>query len=107
MFNITCESHAQAKILTITISKDTNTNITVGNFFNHSMTMALAFAYMQCQFEISALRRLSFSLPKLSFFPTQVEFVGVNIGVDYNMPAKSKHILNLEKDKPTGCWIVQ
>ena len=45
---------------------------------------------MEAQFTVAAHRRLSFSLPKSLFFPDRVEFVGIDIGIEYNMPAASK-----------------
>ena len=45
---------------------------------------------MEAQFTVAVLCRLSFSLPKSLSFPDRVEFVGIDIGVEYNMPAASK-----------------
>ena len=55
---------------------------------------------MLFQFKVSGLQQLSFSLPKYSFFPKRVEFVGINIGINHNMPAKNKHELLRTWPKP-------
>ena len=61
---------------------------------------------MDCQLEIAARRRLPFSLPKLDFFPDRVDFVGVNIGNYYTIPAKSKHELLKTWLEPIDVWAV-
>ena len=75
------------------IDEDTNTKLIVDDTFNHAKGTDNAFICMESQLYVSARRRLSISLPKPSFFPDRVEFVSVDIGIDSNMPAKSKHEL--------------
>ena len=77
----------------IKIGKDNNTKLIVDDLFNFCLTEEIAFVYMECIFEIAARRRLSFSLPKSSFFPTRITFVGVDIGQYHNYPNKNKHEL--------------
>ena len=48
---------------------------------------------MGCIFEIGARQRLSFSLTKSPFFPTQITFVGVDIRKYYSYPEKKKYEL--------------
>ena len=48
---------------------------------------------MESIFEVAARRWLSFSLPKSSFFPTRITFVGVDVGKYHNFPDKNKHEL--------------
>ena len=84
----------------ISIDEDTNTKLIVDDVFNHAKGESNAFLYMESQLYIAARRRLSISLPKSSFFPDRVEFVGVDVGIDSNMPAKSKHELLRKWPKP-------
>ena len=80
--------------------EDTNTRIIVDDLFNHALDDEIVFTYMEAQLEVSALRRLSLSLPKSRFFVERVEFVGVDISESYNMPARSKHELVRSWPKP-------
>ena len=57
---------------------------------------------MLCQFKVTALRQLYFSLPKYSCSPKRVELVGVNIGIKRIMRAKNKHELLMMWTKPRG-----
>ena len=61
---------------------------------------------MLCQLKVAALRGLSFSLPKSSFFPKRVEFVGINIGIKHNMLSKSKHEFLKTWPKPRDIHLV-
>ena len=85
----------------ISIDGDTNTKLIVDDLFNFAKDFDTALAYMECQFIVAAHRRLSFSLPKTHFMPERVEFVGVDVGVQGNFPAKSKHVLLQSWPKPT------
>ena len=74
----------------VTIDDDTNTKIRVDNCLNWAISEDQVTLYMEAQFTVSALRRLSFCFPKSSFFPDCAEFVGIDIGIKFNMPAASK-----------------
>jgi hypothetical protein len=90
MFNINGEWQVMAIENGVVINEDTNTKIIVDDCFNWAITEDQAFLYMEAQFTMDARRRLSFSLHKSLFFPTRVEFVGIDIGIKSNMPAARK-----------------
>ncbi|KAL3794570.1 hypothetical protein HJC23_008026 [Cyclotella cryptica] len=77
----------------ITIDEDTNTKIIVDDIWSHSVSFEKALAYMECQFAVCKAQRLSLSLKKCHFFPPRIEFVGIDVTVDGNHPAMSKHDL--------------
>ena len=77
----------------VTISNDNNTQIIVDDLFSFCLTEAITFLYIDCVFKVAAKRRLSFSLPKSSFSPTRITFVGVDVGKHHNFPDKNKHEL--------------
>ena len=74
----------------VTIDDDTNTKIIVDDCFNWAISEDQAILYMEAQFTVATLCRLYFSLPKSLFFPDRVEFVGIYIGIEFNMPVVSK-----------------
>ena len=90
MFNINDKWQMLAIKNGVIIDDDTNTKIIVDDCFNWAISKDQAFLYMEAQFTVAAHRRLSFSLPKSLFFPNCVEFVGIDIGIGFNMPAASK-----------------
>ena len=53
----------------------------------------MALLYMECQLRICQSQNLSLSLKKLHIFVKRFEFVGVNVCIDGNRPAMSKHQL--------------
>lgn len=77
----------------ITIDEDTNTKIIVDDIWSHSVSFEKALAYLECQFAVCKAQRLSLSLTKCHFFPPRIEFVGIDVTVDGNHPAMSKHDL--------------
>lgn len=77
----------------VVFDEDTNTRIIVDDLFNHSKNKDTTFTYMSAQLEIAARRRLSFILSKSHLFMQRVKFVGLDIGTEYNMPAKSRREL--------------
>ena len=89
IFDINQEWQTLAAGRGVVFNEDTNTRIIVDDLFNHSKNEDTTFTYMSAQLEIAARRRLSFSLPKSYFFMKRVKFVGVDIGTEYNMPAKA------------------
>ena len=100
MFDMNFEWQNLSKFRGVAINEETNTKIIVDDLLNHSITEDEVFEYMLCQFKVAALRRLYFSLPKSSFSPKRVEFVGINIGIKHNMPSKRKHELIKTWPKP-------
>ena len=90
IFNINGEWQVMAIDNGFMIDDDTNTNIIVDNFFNWAISEDQSILYIEAQFTVAALCRLSFSLPKSLFFPDCVEFIGINIAIKFNIPAVSK-----------------
>ena len=93
MFDFNGEWQALAIKRGVNIGKDNNTKLIIDDLFNFCLIEEIAFMYMECIFEIAAHRRLSSSLPKSSFFPTRVSFMGVDIGNYYNYSDKNKQEL--------------
>ena len=93
MFDMNFWWQTLAKSCGVEINEDANTKIIVDDFLNHAITEDVAFENILCQFKVDALRRFSFSLPKSSLFPKRVELVGIDIGINNNIPDKSKHEL--------------
>ena len=98
--NINQDWQERATAKGITIDRDTNSRLIVDDIYNHAKDMDSVLICMEAQLEVSALRRLSLSLPKFSFFVERVEFVGVDISTSGNMPARSKHDLLRKWPKP-------
>ena len=85
----------------VTIDQETNTRLIVDDIFNHAKDIDLALFYIEAQWEVSALWRLSLSLPKSSFFVERVDLVDVDILLSGNMPARSmEHDLLRKWPKP-------
>jgi hypothetical protein len=77
----------------LTIDDNMNTNIIVDDIVNWAPTFWKALLYMECQLRICKAYRLTLSLKKSHFFPKRFKFVGINVSVDGNQPAMSKHKL--------------
>ena len=90
MFNINGDRQLMAIDNSVSINDNTNTTITVEDYFNWTISKDQEILYMETQFTVAARRHLSFSLPKSLFFPSRVKFVGINTGTEFNMPAASK-----------------
>ena len=90
MFNINREWQIMDTENGVLINDDTNTKISVGNYFNWMISEDEAILYLEAQFTVAALCCLSFSLPKSLSFPVCVGSVGIDIDIKFNMPAASK-----------------
>ena len=82
-----------ARSLSLIINDDLNMTIIVDDIVSWSKTLIMALLYMECQLRICQSQNLSLSLKKLHIFVKQFEFVGVNVCIDGNLPAMSKHHL--------------
>jgi hypothetical protein len=77
----------------VPIGDTTNTRIIIDDIVSWSSTEAYALKYIRCQLKVCQAYRLSLNLHKSHFFPEWFEFVKIDICVDSNRPAKSKHNL--------------
>jgi hypothetical protein len=77
----------------IPIGDTMNTRIIIDDIVSWLSTEAYALEYIRCQLEVCQAYRLSLNLCKSHFFPKRFEFIGIDVCVDSNWPAKSKHNL--------------
>jgi hypothetical protein len=77
----------------LVINNDTNTKIIVNDIFSWAKTIDNPLLYIECQLCVCQSYRLSLSLQKSHIFPKLFEFVGIDICLDGNRPAMSKHQL--------------
>ncbi len=75
------------------VDDNTNTNIIVDDIFNWAISFDSALQYMEYQLHICKAYCFTLSLKKSCFFLERFEFVGVNVLLDGNRPAMSKHQL--------------
>jgi hypothetical protein len=79
--------------LNLIINNDLNTTIIVDDIVSWAKNLLMALVYMECQLCICQSQNLSLSLKKLHIFVKWFEFVGVDVCIDGNQPAMSKHQL--------------
>jgi hypothetical protein len=84
---------ALAKSLGMVINDDTNMKIIIDDIFSWATTLGMALLYMECQLRVCQSYQLSLSLRKSHIFPKRFEFVGIDVCLDGNCPAMSKHQL--------------
>jgi hypothetical protein len=82
-----------AKQNSLPINNDMNIRIIVDDIVSWAESPTCALAYMRCQLKVCQAYNLSLNLCKSHFFPPSFEFVGIDICLDGNCPAKSKHRL--------------
>jgi hypothetical protein len=63
------------------------------NVFSWSDLLEKALSYMECQLHVCLTYQLSLSLRKSCIFSEHFDFVGIDVGLDRNFPAMSKHQL--------------
>jgi hypothetical protein len=85
----------------VKIDEDTNTRIIVDDLFNHGTSFRTCMTYLRAQLDVARCQNLSISLAKCVWFPPRVEFVGIDVGIDGNRPAQSKHQLLESWPAPT------
>jgi hypothetical protein len=79
--------------LDINVDDNTNMNIIVDNIFNWVLSFDSALQYMECQLQNCKAYWLNLSLKKSHFFVKRFDFVEINVSLDGNCPAMSKHQL--------------
>jgi hypothetical protein len=84
---------AVAKQCGLTIDEDTNTNIIVDDILSWAKFLRVALIYMECQLRVCQSQNLSLSLKNTSILPKRFEFIGIDVCIDGNRPATSKHQL--------------
>ncbi len=77
----------------LVIDDNTNTKITVDDILSWAKSPEAALLYMECQLRVCLAYPLSLSLLKSHIFPKRFEFVGIDVCLDGNLPAMSKHQL--------------
>jgi hypothetical protein len=82
-----------ARTLGLSINEDLNTTIIVDDIVSWFKTLVLALLYMECQLRVCQSQNLSLSLKKSHIFVKRFKFVGVDVCIDGNRPAMSKHHL--------------
>jgi hypothetical protein len=82
-----------AQSLSVVINEDTSTKIIVDDIFSWSKILDMALLYMECQLRICQSYQLSLSLRKSHIFHKHFEFIGIDVCLDGNHPAMSKHQL--------------
>jgi hypothetical protein len=82
-----------AKSKGINVGTFVNTSIIIDNIMNWAKSFEIDLKYIVCQLRICKAYRLTLSLKKSHFFPKHLEFVGINVSLDWNQPAMSKHKL--------------
>ncbi len=81
------------------------------NIFSRAKLFEAALLYIECQLCVCQSDQLSLSLRKSHIFPKQLKFVGIEICLDENCPAMSKHQLLKHWPQPKiihevskNCW---
>jgi hypothetical protein len=77
----------------VPMDNDTNTKIIVGDIVSWAKVLNFALIYMECQLKICQAYWLSLNLRKSHIFLSLFKFVGIDVCVDGNRPAQSKHTL--------------
>jgi hypothetical protein len=85
----------------VKVGLDADTRIIVDDILNFSRTFETALAYLESQLMVCRSQNLSLCLRKCSWFPERVEFVGIDVCLDGNRPALSKHQLLTTWPNPT------
>jgi hypothetical protein len=75
----------------ISMDDNMNTNIIVDDIFDWALSFDSALQYMECQLRICKAYHLTLSLKTSHFFLTRFEFLGIDVSMDGNSPAMSKH----------------
>jgi hypothetical protein len=82
-----------AHSLGLVINDDLNTTIILNDIVSWSKTLIMALLYMECQLRVCQSQNLLLSLKKSHIFVKHFEFVGVDVCINGNQPAMSKHQL--------------
>lgn len=77
----------------IDTTADVGDRLIVDDILSYARSWVLAITYLECQLRVCRAQNLSLSLNKCHFFPKRAEYVGIDIDIDGNRPAQSKHQL--------------
>jgi hypothetical protein len=77
----------------VPIEDDCNTCLIFDDLMNFAPTFQMSLQYMRAQFQVAQSQNLSLKIRKCHWFPERSEFVGVDVTIDGNRPAQSKHQL--------------
>jgi hypothetical protein len=91
--NVDSQWKSLAQSLGVVINDNTNTKRIIDDIFSWAKLLNMALLYMECQLRVCQSYQLSLSLQKSHIFPKHLEFVGINVCLDDNPPAMSKHQL--------------
>jgi hypothetical protein len=84
----------------INVGKDADTRIIINDILNFCRSFKIALDYIECILQVCRLQNLSLCLRKCMWLPERVEFVGIDVCLDGNRPAQSKHQLLQAWPKP-------
>eukprot|EP00957_Ditylum_brightwellii_P177813 13544556-Ditylum_brightwellii.AAC.1 len=77
----------------VNIGDDNGCKIIIDDTFIYVTDYRQGFKYLDAILEISKTYNISWKLHKCHFFPKEVEFVGHDVAIEGNCPAKSKSLL--------------
>ena len=93
IFDVDSQWKALAKSLGVVINDDSNTKIIINDTFSWATALGMALLYMECHLWVCQSYHLSLSLRKSHIFPNCFELVGIDVCLDGNCSAMSKHQL--------------
>ncbi len=91
--NIDSTWKSLATLYGVVINKDRNTNFIVDDIVSWAKSYKTALIYMESQLRVCQSQNLSLSFKKSHILPKRFEFVGINVCLNGNRPAMSKHQL--------------
>jgi hypothetical protein len=95
-----------AKSRGVPVDDTTNTRIIIDNIDSWSSNEDYALEYIRCLLRVCQAYGLFLNLHRSRFFPGRFEFVGIDVCVGGNRPAKSKHALLETWPAPKLVWDV-
>jgi hypothetical protein len=91
--DVDSQGKALAQKSGMVIDNNTNTKIITNDIFSWAKLLEAALLYIECQLCVCQSYQLSLSLHISHIFPKRFEFVGIDICLDGNCPAMTKHQL--------------
>ncbi len=85
----------------LSIGTNVDTKIIIHNIINWAQLFDQALQYIECQLHVAKAYHLILSSKKSHFFPMRFEFVGIDVSLDGNRPAMSKHKLSQSWPAPS------
>ena len=92
-YNVDSVWKETASPMGLSVGTNVDTKIIIDEFINWAQLFDLALQYIQCQLRVAKAYHLTLSLRKSHFFPKRFKFVGIDVSLDRNRPAMSKHKL--------------